>query len=128
MIKSLLFSVLVFFQAVILFSATAKVEDCPDPNCCSGRGDRPTCYRTVDPCLERCPRVCPCGFPAYCNTIERFWPVCKIGEPEGMEEGCYQRDMSCDQFLAAIDECADPCCWDPDLLWLVCGSVCGGKE
>lgn len=128
MIRALLVTLLLLFQTVVLFSATAKVEECPDPNCCVGTRGLLSCYMDIEPCWKKCSRVCPCGTAVYCSMIERYWPICQIGEPGPGREACYQKDVTCDEFMSAFDACNDPCCWDPDLQNVVCDPVCNGRD
>ena len=119
---------LIVVSHLALLCATAKSDECPDPACCRPSRGASSCTIGIEPCWSKCTRVCPCGTAVHCGTTERYWPVCYLGDPLREEQACYTRDQACDNFLATYPSCSDPCCWDPDLLNEVCGSVCDGRE
>lgn len=122
MVRTLLLALLLLSPTALL-SATAKTERCPDPACCRPSRGPTSCAIDLYPCWAKCSRNCPCGA-VYCSIVERYWPVCQVGEPLGDWDACVIRDQLCDEFLAQFDPCNDPCCWDIDLLNLVCGPAC----
>lgn len=122
MVRTLLLALLLLSPTTLL-SATAKADRCPDPACCRPSRGPTSCTIDLYPCWAKCSRNCPCGA-VYCSIVERYWPVCQVGEPLSDLDACAIRDQACDDFLVQFDPCNDPCCWDIDLLNLVCDPAC----